>query len=80
MHPFPQFYISILTLAILKKMNFWRQVFFGNLLRGTIGQKYQAGAEGRKSVLGRLKAVADGRFLKKNPLKARLRFSMLNIF
>ena len=34
-------------------------------LRGKIGQHFWAGAEGRKMVLGRLKAVAVGSFFSK---------------
>ena len=40
-------------------------MIFKNFPRGETGQKFKAGAEGRKSVVGRLRAATLRRFLKK---------------
>ena len=42
-----------------------REEFWTFLLRGEIGQHFWAGAEGRRMVLGRLRAVAVGSFFPK---------------
>ena len=49
-----------------------------NFPRGEIGQKFKAGAEGRKSVEGRLRAAALGRFSKR--LSLRIFDTKLRIF
>ena len=49
--------------------------FLGKFLRGKIGQQHQAGVEGRKLVLGRIRAVAVGRiFFEKISSKLILSF------
>ena len=42
--------------------------FLIKILRGDFGQQFKAGAEGRESVLGRIRAAALGRFFYLNVL------------
>ena len=54
----------------------FRKFFVEKFLKGKIGQQYQAGAEGRKFVLIRLRAAAVGRIFSKNaPLNIFFTFS-----
>ena len=71
---FRQFSVIFRPFLFVKHGKMSKKCLF--FLRGKVGQQFWAGAEGRKSVLGRLRAAAVGSFLKKNcPLRPFLNFS-----
>ena len=54
----------VIAKQIMANFSVFRQFFENRIPRGKIGLQFQAGAEGRKSVLVWPRAVAVGRFLK----------------